>query len=284
MHRYRTYLTALALLFAGCSKAPTRAPSVAPDVVTAELEQIERVGREIYLRDMTAAEAGDFLVANAAGVPEGWAVRGWLTVLQPDERRVDIIGVRDGQAATVLRVRFDSAGALQGEVLDPPQPLAGEMLGRWNARETAIAEHAPRCTGSVNAVAFPGTDEGWVVYLLPGTTDPDLLILGGHVRVWVGPGGEVRDHHTMTTGCMTMKRSVPPPATSGREQTSFVREEGAGLAAVVVSHVLDAHPREHHVFFSLLYGLPLVVVTKDNDWMVEKGSIQKLDREAAGGS
>ena len=47
-------------------------------------------------------------------------------------------------------------------------------------------------------------------------------------------------------------------------------------AALVVSHVLDDHPIETHVFLSLLHGLNLYVITESAMWSVDKGKIRLL--------
>jgi hypothetical protein len=45
---------------------------------------------------------------------------------------------------------------------------------------------------------------------------------------------------------------------------------------LVVTHVLDDHPIETHVFLSLLHGLPLYVITESAMWSVDKGKIRLL--------
>ena len=49
------------------------------------------------------------------------------------------------------------------------------------------------------------------------------------------------------------------------------------MAALMVSHVLTDHPREHHVYASLMYGMPILVQTKSHLWSVEDGKISVVE-------
>lgn len=44
----------------------------------------------------------------------------------------------------------------------------------------------------------------------------------------------------------------------------------------MVTHVLNDHPIETHVFLSLLHGLNLYVMTENALWSVDKGKIRLL--------
>lgn len=262
------------LLAIACACKPEPGPLEAPteaqpqqafdDLVHLQerLDAIERQGREIYLRDSLAATAGDELVAAIDRLAEGWRPIGWLTWLEPQPWRVEIIGVHEDAVAVVFRVDFSSGERPVAEVVDPPAPLSAEAQRRWEARQLAVEDYSPRCTATVNPVVMPAGDEGWMVYLLPGTTDPSARIVGGHVQVWVGPDGAVREAAPLTRTCMIQQADAPA---------------GGGLAAIMVSHVLTDHPRENHVFASLLYGIPIFVRTESHLWKVEEGHISVVE-------
>jgi hypothetical protein len=265
----RPYLLAAVLAVAGCDKSkpapevPAAAePTAKGPVDAAVLKGVEALGRELYARDVLAASASDVLVERASELADGWGVQGWLTFAEGGPQRVEFIGVRGEHVATVFEVTFDDEGTPSGVPVVPPRTVEGEVLARWKARQTAL-EHSPQCTPAVNSVVLPLEDDGWLVYLIPGTVDPGMVILGGHVRVHVGPDGGVRDAKPLTKSCLVNRNDNVP--------------EGASMAGMIVSHVLDPHPREHHVFASLLYGISLFVVTEDAMWSVSDGHIEFVE-------
>jgi hypothetical protein len=100
------------------------------------------------------------------------------------------------------------------------------------------------------------------VYLLAATKEAGKVVVGGHVRVLVGGDGlEIMDYQQLSNSCLMV--DLPSPAAG----------KPVGL---VVTHVLDDHPIETHVFLSLLHGLNLYVMTENALWSVDKGKIRLL--------
>ena len=122
-----------------------------------------------------------------------------------------------------------------------------------------------RCAQRYNAVVLKDPDsDDWLVWLLASTTDPNSLILTGHCRFRISADGHSllrRDQLSAT--CITSDRREA--ARDGQ------------LNALVVSHIVSPLPVETHVFASLLYRLPIYVVTVGNDtiWAVEGAKVRR---------
>jgi hypothetical protein len=132
------------------------------------------------------------------------------------------------------------------------------------ARQTALSALRAGCSEKYNTVVLPNEGEGaaWAVYLLAATQERGKIVVGGHVRVLVHEGGlDIADYQPLSKACLTLET----PA-SGDGKPAFV----------VVTHVLDDHPIETHVFLSLLHKLKFFVMTESAMWSVTDGKIKLL--------
>ena len=128
------------------------------------------------------------------------------------------------------------------------------------ARQTAVSALRTPCSEVYNTVVLPndGAEAAWTVYLLAATQEPEKIVVGGHVRVLVREGGmQIVDSQELSRSCLTL---APPP----------------DAVALIVTHVLDEHPIETHVFLSLLHQTKLYVVTETAMWSVDQGEIELL--------
>jgi len=101
------------------------------------------------------------------------------------------------------------------------------------------------------------------VYLIPGTTDPTLIPLGGYYRYEIsGDGKTILAQRAFTKSCLTTSTKGVPT--------------GYHLAYVSISHLMDPQPTEVHVFVSLTYKQKFFVVTATNHrlWYVSDGFIK----------
>ena len=142
--------------------------------------------------------------------------------------------------------------------------LTGEDLARFTAGETAkplIPEFRSENRNSL--VLRNPQGGGWLVYWLAASTDPNLLLLGGHSRFTVSEDGTVvlgRDKKSHLSGCFTLDKRHKP--------------EGATGAVMLFSS--DTVPWEIHVFLSLLYKTEMYVETSNGFlWKVENGKVSK---------
>jgi len=224
---------------------------------------VERLGKEIYEKDRAAWLATDRVVENG-GLPAG--LRGWVTV--PSDRGWRVIFVEDAGhgACSRLSVLVDEKGARGIDRSGTCEPLTAEQREMFLARQTALSALRNPCSDSYNTVVLPyeGSRAAWVVYLLAATQRQGTVMVGGHVRVLIGRGGRnVVDYEPLSKSCLTL----PAPA-SGEGQP----------VALVVTHVLDNHPIETHVYLSLLHKLVFYVMTRSAMWSVAHGRIKLLMR------
>jgi hypothetical protein len=223
---------------------------------------MERVGDAIFEQDRAAWLATDRIVESTGQIPEG--IRGWVTVPSDNGWRV-IFVQREGDAyCSVLNVLVNASGAGSLRQSDTCEPLTTGQRAMFLARQTAISALRARCSEAYNTVVLPseGQDGAWVVYLLAATKEAGKVVVGGHVRVLIGDDGlEIMDYQQLSNSCLTL--DLPSPAAG----------KPVGL---VVTHVLDDHPIETHVFLSLLHGLNLYVMTENALWSVDKGKIRLL--------
>jgi hypothetical protein len=146
------------------------------------------------------------------------------------------------------------------EDVSPPAPPSPEIATLIRARQTAIAM-LRNPTQPINPVVLPARtigEDGILVYLIAGTKRPDVAVLGLHHRVLVSSDGEtVLRFEALSKGPNEVSLASPglPP--------------GAKLVELATSRSVTNYPLETHVFASLLYKLPLSLVTPIGLWRVD---------------
>lgn len=229
---------------------------------TSGLSEAEAVGKAIFEQDRAARLATDRLLESNGLRSDG--LRGWVTVRSDNGWRVLFVeGEGDAYCSKLsVLVDEDRAGSLRRS--ESCEPLTPDQRAMFLARETAVSALRTRCSDVYNTVVLPheGKDAAWAVYLLAATREAGKVVVGGHVRVLVRDGSsDVVKYEPLSNACLTL--ALPSPGTGAP-------------AGLLVSHVLDDHPIETHVFLSLLHELPLYVVTESAMWSVDKGKIGLL--------
>jgi hypothetical protein len=258
------------------SHAPPPPAAAAPPVekvppeLRADIERAERLGRQIYLYDKASAIGTDALLEKMKSL-DGLHLGGYLPLLEEGRgaRPAFVVlfftDAPEPQIAYRIRVPMEAGAKPTVEKLDPPiAPSAGERAF-MRARQTAIAA-LPKVVQPINPLVFPGEameEDGILVYLLAGTTRPQIAVLGRHHRVFVSPDGR------------TVRR-FEPLSKSILEIPLLPRDAPDQTAGVVVTHLLTNAPIETHVFASLLYRTPIFVVTARGQWQVADGRITFL--------
>jgi hypothetical protein len=235
-----------------------------------------RLGEALYLHDAAAARASDELVRRGIYRSDK-RVRGWLTDRVGDSQSVDVMFLGDEKDLLPLyRVRVpEGDGGPQFEVLDPAMPLEAERRARWKARAVAIDklnERKDLCSEQYNIVVLPADllgDKLVRVYMLAATTEPDLMVAGGHFLYTFSANGSLKSQRNFTKACFNV------PLTGEKEKGE--------LAAVTLTHLLDPTPTELHVFLNRNYGKAIYLGTTDNSlmWIIDHGWIlaaRKIDR------
>jgi hypothetical protein len=265
-HGIRRTLGLFAIALTGCAapKGGTKEAdgrALSPEDTAVLASACER-GREVFIHDVANTKATD--AARAAGVdPRALGTKAFIELKDPDGWRV--AWVRKGDPPMiVVQVKLGAFPFRQPRVerLDPPVALTGSDLAEWKARLRAEEHAVLPCDAPYNSVVLPVAG-GHDVCLLASTTDPDVLISGGHVRMHVPDSGEVTAH-PLNKGCMMMRRS-----------------EDEGEAAGIGSTFLKPYPNEGHVYVSLWYGLPYYVGTPDGRvWNINAATCDRAIREA----
>ena len=228
------------------------------------LRSAESTGLSIYLHDRAAAAATDAI--NHGQFKGDKRVRGWVTQEQQGQIVVTFI---DQTPAALYRVAVSSNG-VAGPVtaLENPTPLTSYESGAAVARAAALASPYRPCAATYNSVVLPlpsATSNSWAVYLLPGTTQNDVVPIGGSYRFTVS-GSKIISQRGFTKTCIAL-------------------HTGPNVAGLMITHLLDPIPTEAHVFWSLWAKKPIYVATPPNGtiWDVEGNEIKLVERKATGG-
>lgn len=280
----------LAALAAGCAGPPAstgghKAVSVTPlkiDGLTPaailrrkELSRISKGTPAEFRGDIIAAEslgrvvhAHELLAITAAALiaPGGHAsfadpLAGWITE-RTDKGLMVAFVVKSGgslRVAAEVTQRNDES-KLHARRLAELRALTPGETTLWHARQLAFTAPFKSCAPQYNPVVIPLEAQGknlFYVYLLPVSSNPDVMFFGGYYRITIsGDGTQILDTHAFTRSCIELHRN-PKAIAAG------------------VTEVLSDSPTTPQVYASLAYAIPVDVVTSDNGvlWKVENGAI-----------
>ncbi|WP_421569430.1 hypothetical protein [Stenotrophomonas sp. PD6] len=264
----RCLLLATLLLACSTAHADDTAPAPPPPLSAADtaaaLSRAERLGQAIFLHDLAAERATDAIAAQHRAFRKDKRVRGWITEEHDGRFRVSYI---DATPAVLYRAEMTPDGTLIGkvEVLAEPAPLSAYEAGAAAARALAMTTQVMQCAKNYNSVVLPEGDDRWAVYLLPGTTLPNVVPLGGSHRVDIADG-KITASRGFTRSCIQLDRAPPAQRTE--------------LVGMMVTHLLDPTPTEVHVYWSLWARTPMFVGTgEDAIWKIENGRIRRVEDE-----
>ena len=230
------------------------------------LHDAQHWGQQMYDLDQAAWKGTDDVLAKIPDTDKA-RLRGWITEQTDAGIRVVFVGEDKGRVVALFEVTPSASIAVTKD--DPARVLTADELAAYTARQTALAAHAPRCTESVNVVVAredAGKMSPWRVYLMPGTTDPALIPMGGfHLFHISADGATILSQRAFTKSCLNMRRDAGPA--------------GSQQAGLFVTHMLDPQPTEAHVFTSLSFRVPIFVGTASNNvlWEVSGASIEAKD-------
>ena len=200
----------------------------------------------------------------------------------PEQER--IVGFVTQQHADGLTVRFIRAGAdglepvidavFDRELLLPAlKAVAGEHLSpaevaQAKARQQVASDVQSRCNGRYNTlVTTEPAGKRLLVYGIGISDTPDRIMVGGHVRFTVSADGErIERVEPLSSTC----------AVVGRDQFDSAADS-EGTKGVGMRSPLADVPLETHALMSLLYDVPLFVMTADKAmWKVQQGKMTKV--------
>lgn len=227
------------------------------------LRDIELTGYELHFRDFLAASATNIVSIERLQNSEA---RGWIIVKDGDDWIVRFVGDCEESLCSSFDVAFNvednSARLTEFEV---PEVIPDAQQKQWRARELALGLEIQRCSETYNTVVLEsraGTEPVWLVYLLAATSDPNVVMLGGHYRITVSADGtRIISNEPLTKSCLQLAKSP----------------DGAALTA---NNLLTQEPLETHVFASLLYKIPIHVSTGLGTFVVEGRQIRFTEQSS----
>lgn len=235
----------------------------------AALRTAEVVGALLYRHDQAAAVATDAL-AKVRGFKRNRNLEGWITEAQGDSISVTFIGRENGEPlAALYRVRVDASGQVEGApaALKPAEPLTEFESAAAQARSLALRSPFQPCSEKYNSVVIPNnsSSDEWVVYLLPGTTNRNVVPIGGSYRIDVNIRTGTAMVHPYTKTCIQLQNDP----------------RAVGLA---ITHLLHSVPTDVHVFWSIWAKKPLYIATPPHGtvWSIEGQKIRLVERREEG--
>lgn len=226
--------------------------------------QVEADGRLIYEKDVRAAHASDLLLSKIK--PSDFPnFVGWVTYPNEHDFTVSFYE-RDGEEFTVIAdVVYTGAGEPRLD-LAPSRVPSGDEVSMLKARLSALERGTNSCSDRFNTVVIPSQNpEAWDVYVLAATTNPDVIVVGGHTRVTVSKASsEVMEVMSLSRSCLVLDKSEKNPS------------KGGSLAAFVVSHIVSPMPVEIHPYINLLHGITLIVMSERGPWQVDSGKLEQI--------
>lgn len=231
-----------------------------------DIKTIEELGAEIYQRDKYAAKATDILFEEIGG-PEKLKeeqVNGWIVGKKFNKYYVRFIKQTEEGPSPVYDVKFSDSG--EGTVKKAKGKLTTEELAKYHARTLAIDSIPELASSRYNTVVLPDVDgDGFLVYALAASTNPDLVYIGGHYRMTVSEDGKkIERIDRLYNSCLVLKKSDVP--------------KGSNVVGMMATHVVSNTPVETHVFACLSHKQTLIIGTLDKkNWLIENGKIKLME-------
>ncbi len=240
-------------------------PVAAQDSV---VEHIAARGKVMYLYDRAAWLTTDDMLVRLPQARHS-ELGGWIVTPVLAGAHVDYFGkntaanrviyAADLIDGTVANARVYPAGG--GPTL---APLALRMLRARQAATAELGRHSawrPCTSAPFNTIVLPPQANGSVaVYFLTPQTVANSLPFGGHFKVEVTADDKAGESRAFTRSCINLAKP---------------QNQKDAPVAMFLTHLMDQHPTEIHVFEQLYAGIPLVVATGPKQmWKIERGIIQ----------
>ena len=221
-------------------------------------QRAQTLGRELHRQDALAWRAGDVL-----GAAKLKGISGWVAMPRSDDEG-NVYFLRGALDHPELAWVVAFAHGRKPEVrAGTPAELTQDLMLRFRARQTALAEQTKPCTGALDtAVLRDPRGGGWQVYTLATSPDPDVIWIGGSTRYVLLPDATVIVNVTASArGCLSIHRKDA---------------SGRAIGNLVLTEQQAAVPDEMLVMRQLAADLPFVVGTRDAVWRIRDGRIEKI--------
>ena len=247
------------------SAPPPAAEAPIPPDLRDPIAQSAAIGRKLYVLDTAKTIGGDTLRAN---VPDA-ANKGLAAPItlqesdaegHPKESFLVSFVTADDPPRIAYEVRLAPNTKPAFTPYTPPKEGTPAVVALVRARQVAVSAMPPS-EQPINAIVLPGEAKGSdvFVYLLAGTTNPNVAVFGKHYRALVPIGG------TSATYVAPINNLVQEVPTKG--------PNGEAVESLVVNHAANEYPVETHVFMSLLHKLPVYVGTRRGNFRVNGDKI-----------
>jgi hypothetical protein len=231
-----------------------------------QVRNSELIGRQIYILDKVSAIATDVLMAR---VPDfrNKNIGGYLPFreadddLRPTGAYVVTFFTKDDPPRIAYEIRVQPDKQPDLKTFDPPKPALSAFVWMAKIRQAAV-QALPEHPQPLNPVILPAEllgEKGTMVYLIAGTTRPNLAVFGRHHRVLFSAGA------TTPSYVMPLSKGI------------LEMPAGPTTATIFVTHILTDWPLETHVFASLLHKKPVYVATRVGLWRVDGDKIALID-------
>lgn len=228
------------------------------------IAKVEADGELLFRKDQYAARATRLLL-DAVDLADYPNFVGWVGYDNDQDYIVSFYERDDNEVTLVADVHFRHEGSSHVEP-NPDRSIEEHEVSMLNARMAALEAGANSCSARFNTVVMPAEndDDSWLVYVLSATTDPNLIVVGGHARVRVArETAKVSDVESLSNSCLTIDKSA-------------LERPGMEGGIVVVTHVVTPMPVPIHTFLSLLHDRPIFVVSERGRWTVSGNTISML--------
>jgi len=258
--RYSWSVTMLALLWSSAAIAQEPAPQIRQfDIPT-----LEKLGQDMYAQDQAAWHATDALFAlhpQAELMAE--KVQGWIVEDRPDGALVRFIRKTDSGPEAGYDVSM--AGVKPTVSVPQDRTLSDSEKAQYAARSLALQSITQRCGDNYNTIVLKDpSGPGWLAWALAATTNPGLVMAGGHHRLTVSAdGNQTLQMDALSRSCAVLQKSGEP---AGRQ-----------VAALMATQLVSNVPVETFVFLSLEHHMPFFVLTPDRVlWKIANGRIENM--------
>jgi hypothetical protein len=265
----RIFALALASLSVSLSVAPAFAQE---RIATADLATVAARGAQLYAFDQAAWHTTDSLVARKLPDATMGAIRGWVVEPQGDLLTVTYYGLEGDRPYAIYVADFRDGKVVGDHVPATDSDRALSMTGRRMAaaRGVATAQPPTQCVDRpFNTVVLPPQPGSGVipVYLLTPMVQDGAYPMGGHHELDIGRDGSVLATRDFSRSCL----SIGASDLAGTKTA----------AAMIVTHLLDPHPTEIHVYLSLWSRKPLYVATAPGEivWKITGTRIERMGKK-----
>jgi len=247
-----------------------------PPEMLQQVHNSKIIGHQIYILDKVSAIATDVLMEKVPGYHEK-NLAGYLPFreagddLRPKASYLVTFFTKDDPVRIAYEIRVRPGATPELAAFDPPKPALASFAHFARARQSAVAA-LPSHTQPINPLILPAEllgEKGMMVYLIAGTTKPNLAVFGRHYRVLIPEQGGPPSY------VMPLSKSILELPTKS--------PNGDDIEGLLVTHILTDWPLETHVFVSLLTHKRVYVGTRVGIWRVDGDKIAFIDDRPLGG-